>query len=218
MNVLYVKNQQHLVELVKQQVEAVAASKIGPIAIGIPGGRSAEAIITGLLSVEDSIVARIQLYLVDERLSDDTNAKALGKSGLDKAFATGRMNPSQFVIPTETMDSAPSLSLLYLGVGEDGHIASLFPGSYPALAAFEAPLVATIDNSPKPPSMRVTFTYRALQESACNAQVFLLFLGESKRDAYRRIADASVEALPARFFLQSWCNVTIITDLKEKDV
>ena len=46
MNVLYVKNQQHLVELVKQQVEAVAASKIGPRAIGIPGGRSAEAIIT----------------------------------------------------------------------------------------------------------------------------------------------------------------------------
>ena len=162
MNVLYVKTYQQLSVLVKQQIGKVANSSSGPISIGIPGGRSAEAVIAGLLAADDAVLARVRLYLVDERMSGDTNEEALLKAGLEKAFTSGRMRSSQLRVPTTTSKVVPQLSLLYLGVGEDGHVASLFPGSYPALDTAEAGHVATIQNSPKPPLVRVTFTYYGL--------------------------------------------------------
>jgi 6-phosphogluconolactonase len=90
--------------------------------------------------------------------------------------------------------SPPRFLLVILGVGPDGHIASLFPGR-PEL---DSRLVAMpIFDSPKPPPVRVTMGFPTLN----NSQLTLLLLGgEVKRGALTAILDPAgcVEITPAR--------------------
>ncbi|HEV8056690.1 MAG TPA: 6-phosphogluconolactonase [Nocardioidaceae bacterium] len=59
----------------------------------------------------------------------------------------------------------PAFDLLLLGVGPDGHVASLFPG-HPALHDERA--VAAVRAAPKPPPIRLTLTFPTLAR-ACEA-------------------------------------------------
>jgi 6-phosphogluconolactonase len=72
------------------------------------------------------------------------------------------------------------LDVVLLGVGEDGHTASLFPG-HPALKADG--WTAYIRNAPKPPPQRVTLTLAALQGAR---RVIILATGAGKADAVAR--------------------------------
>ena len=72
------------------------------------------------------------------------------------------------------------LDLVTLGVGEDGHTASLFPG-HPALKA--GGFAIGIRDSPKPPPQRVTLTLAALQSAR---RVIILATGAGKADAVAR--------------------------------
>jgi 6-phosphogluconolactonase len=85
----------------------------------------------------------------------------------------------------------PVLDLVLLGLGEDGHTASLFPG-HPALDEAEK-LVARVDGAPKPPPSRVTVTFPLL--NAARAVAFVVS-GAAKRAALARVL-AGDRALPA---------------------
>lgn len=85
-------------------------------------------------------------------------------------------------------DAAP-FDLILLGMGEDGHTASLFPGN-PALES-SAPVVPVFD-APKPPPERVSLGMNTL--NAAHRCIFLV-AGSGKRDALERIARG--EKLPA---------------------
>lgn len=65
--------------------------------------------------------------------------------------------------------------LVLLGLGEDGHTASLFPGCAPGMT-----LVIAVDDAPKPPRRRVSLGYAALR--ACRNQLVLVS-GLEKADA-----------------------------------
>ena len=71
----------------------------------------------------------------------------------------------------------PSFDVLMLGIGPEGHVASLFPG-LPALGD-SRPVVAVRD-SPKPPPTRLTLTLPSLQAAR---EVWILASGEEKADA-----------------------------------
>ena len=89
------------------------------------------------------------------------------------------------------LDGVPRFDLILLGLGEDGHTASLFPGS-PALDE-KSRLVVRVDGAPKPPPARVTFTLPLL--GAARHVVFLV-TGKDKNAALRRVlnGDASLPA------------------------
>jgi 6-phosphogluconolactonase len=83
----------------------------------------------------------------------------------------------------------PLFDLTLLGLGEDGHIASLFPGS-PALAEARRWVVPVVGESSVD---RITLTYPALEKSRVTA---FLVVGERKRAVLARLR-AGDAALPA---------------------
>ena len=76
----------------------------------------------------------------------------------------------------------PRFDVIHLGLGEDGHTASLFPGS-PALKEVRA-LIAQVHDAPKRPPDRLTLTLPVL--NAARAVLFMV-QGSSKREALARV-------------------------------
>ncbi|MCD0444869.1 6-phosphogluconolactonase [Glycomyces sp. A-F 0318] len=74
-------------------------------------------------------------------------------------------------------EGVPAFDLLLLGIGEDGHVASLFPGN----AALEAEGSAVgVRDSPKPPPERVSLTMSAINTAAA---AWIIASGEGKAEA-----------------------------------
>ncbi|MGB4406508.1 MAG: 6-phosphogluconolactonase [Sphaerochaeta sp.] len=218
MTKLTITASEELEKLVHTHIEALARQKEGLLRIGLPGGRSAKILIKGMLGLDDACFKRIRLYLLDERRSGELNADTLLEAGLDSAMKDNRFAKTSLHIPSIGKPllepENEQLDLVYLGVGEDGHVASLFPGSYPSQDKNQTALV---EHSPKPPNERVTFTYSGFLEHAHKAPIYLLFLGEGKREALNRLLrnKEKADSLPCSFFTQQDFFVTIITDLQE---
>ena len=96
---------------------------------------------------------------------------------------------------TKTLPSNyPTLDLVLLGLGEDGHTASLFPGS-PALRDNQSLIAVT--QSPKDPPTRLTMTLGVINQASV---VLFLVTGAGKAGVVRAILDPKTEAerqLPA---------------------
>lgn len=87
----------------------------------------------------------------------------------------------------------PSFVVCFLGVGPDGHIASLFPDRSEVTVTDEAAL--PVRNSPKPPPERVTLTRPVLNSSK---RVWLVLTGADKASALGlALAGASYTSVPA---------------------
>ena len=86
----------------------------------------------------------------------------------------------------------PTFDVLLLGVGPDGHVASLFPGR-PAL--YDERAVVGVRGSPKPPPVRVTMTMPTLQRAH---DVWFVVSGEDKaRAVHLALGGAGVVQVPA---------------------
>jgi 6-phosphogluconolactonase len=86
----------------------------------------------------------------------------------------------------------PSFDVLLLGIGPDGHVASLFPG-LPALYD-ERPVVA-VRGAPKPPPLRLSLTLPAIR---CAREVWILAAGAEKAGAVRlALSDVGPVQVPA---------------------
>ena len=94
--------------------------------------------------------------------------------------------------PTEDPVAVPRFDVVMLGVGPDGHVASLFPGRPELQERVRATL--PVSDSPKPPPDRVSLTIPALNTARA---VWLVVSGADKADAVRQsLAAASGDGRP----------------------
>jgi 6-phosphogluconolactonase len=95
--------------------------------------------------------------------------------------------------PAEGSVAVPAFDVLMLGMGPDGHVASLFPG-HPGLEAGGTAAVG-VHGSPKPPPERVTLTFDALRAAR---EVWVVAAGEEKASAVASaLAGDPVSTTPA---------------------
>ena len=88
--------------------------------------------------------------------------------------------------------SVPTFDVLMLGIGPDGHVASLFPGS-PAL--YDERSVVGVRGAAKPPPLRVSLTLPTLMRAQ---EVWFVAAGQEKAKAVRMaLGDAGVMQVPA---------------------
>jgi 6-phosphogluconolactonase len=176
--------------------EEVAASAAAEIAKALHEGARTLVLAGGtkpqrcyeLLSRMEVVWGRVSVLFGDERCvppdHPDSNYRMAREALLDHvAPATVYRMPAELG-PDEgaaqyahVVGAVAPLDVVVLGVGEDGHTASLFPG-HPALNAKE--LAIGIHDSPKPPPQRVTLTLPALQRAR---RVIILATGAGKADA-----------------------------------
>ena len=98
----------------------------------------------------------------------------------------------ELVLAADGGHVVPRLDLLLLGMGPEGHVASIFPGS-PAVSA-DGTVVAVRD-CPKPPPTRVSLGFPAINAAE---EVWLLVSGDAKAPAVARaLAGAAPAELPA---------------------
>lgn len=157
--------------------------------------------------------SKVDITLSDERwvapTSADSNQRMLQERLLAGAAAAARFTP--LWRPAASVEAAAALDepeiarllpfdVVLLGMGEDGHFASLFPGS-PALAEGLDPdgprlCAAVPPGRPAPPQPRISLTLRAVLASRL---ILLLTSGEAKR----RVLDEALDGadLPVRALL-----------------
>jgi 6-phosphogluconolactonase len=87
----------------------------------------------------------------------------------------------------------PALDLIVLGIGPDGHVASLFPGA-PTLDAGPHELCLGVHDSPKPPPERITLTLPVLHAAR---RCLLLATGAAKADAVNAMRGEPTRHVPA---------------------
>ena len=196
-----------------------ALQKCGPGArLGIPGGSALGVLRLVREALPAALWGSLRLTWVDERLVPVSDAA----SNRGDAFHGGSLLKTQpvalelpLVMDAESAaqaverasaqferDFGGALDVALLGLGEDGHIASLFPGH---AVLNSAATVACLADSPKPPSGRVTFTLGVL--SRPGLERIIVAMGSGKRDALQRLM-AGDETIPAARLGR----VTVVTD------
>ncbi len=183
--------------LLTSVIDAIAAR--GTAHVALTGGTMGSAVVAALADhpAQDAVDwSRVHFWWGDERYlsagDPDRNDTQNDAAGL-RALTLGSDRVHRVPGPDETGSAeeaaqeyerelrahgAEAFDVVLLGVGPDGHVASLFPG-HPQQTAHDGIAVAVHD-SPKPPPTRVSLTAECLSRSR---QVWFIVSGADKADA-----------------------------------
>ncbi len=179
-----------------------------------------------LLSAELADWSAIEVWFADERCvgpdDDESNYRLARETLLDAAAGLdstrvhrmqGELGPEPGAASYEQAlrNHAPIdedlavLDVIVLGIGPDGHVASLFPGA-PTLDSDEHALCLGVHDSPKPPPERITLSLSVLRAAR---RCVLLATGASKADAVSAMMKEPSRHVPASLLRRSRLSVIV---------
>jgi 6-phosphogluconolactonase len=200
--------------------------------VALSGGRITKKLFAVIVSEairQPGMLEPVEFFWADERcvppddpesnflLADELLFKAAGirspsihriQGELDSAQAA-RLATADLRQSCGSIAGQPVLDLVLLGMGEDGHVASLFPGHDDVLADEES-VFRPVYDSPKPPPQRVTLGLGAI----CAAhEVWVLASGKGKEAALRNSLQPDGTTPLARV-IQLRANTMVFNDLQ----
>ncbi len=193
--------------------EAIAAR--GCASVMLAGGTTPRLVHAAL--AKDTTIAwkHVLLFVGDERAvspaSEDSNVRMVQETLLENApvplanvfLPNGAASDLEAEATRYESVLPEQLDVLLLGMGEDGHTASLFPGS---TSLDESTRRVIVVQGPKPPPTRLTITPVVLMQAR---RTFVFATGASKATALRRaLTDFDPSALP----VQLTTRVTLFVD------
>jgi 6-phosphogluconolactonase len=191
--------------------ELATALRNGPATLSVPGGTTPGPVFDAL-SVADLDWARVFVLLNDERWvgedSPRSNTRLLRERLLQRKAAAATLLPLYAPAPkpedrleqlAQTIAPHLPISVLLLGMGNDMHTASLFPGADHLSQALspDAPVLMALraDAAGDP---RITLSARVLQAAH---HIHILITGPEKRQALDRALTLPPELAPIRTVL-----------------
>ena len=208
-----------------------ALKERGEATIALSGG-SSPLDAYALLAKENIDWKRIQVFWVDERCvppDDDRSNYFHAKSAFLDRIAIPPENvhrmegeaadPAAFAAGYETVlrdtvkakvSGLPALDLVVLGIGDDGHTASLFPGQ-PSVEVTDKLVIAVPHGTTKPHVSRITLTPPMLENAKASV---IIVLGASKHEPLERIwaTSGDVKEIPSRIIRGFRGSITWVID------
>jgi len=185
--------------------EIEAANRAGKThCVALSGGRITQKFFTAVIEENQArkiSFAKVHFFWADERcvpptdpdsnfkLADELLLKPLDISAGNIHRLRGEDAPAAAVNEANSeirrwmppgAEGQPSLDLVLLGMGEDGHIASLFPQARATILGAATPFLV-VENSPKPPPTRISLSYQAIFAAK---HVVVLVSGKGKEAAF----------------------------------
>ena len=212
---IYCANSEQLAAALAERIIAILADAVqskGKASLVVSGGRTPKRLFE-ILSGRDLDWEKVSITLADDRLvasgHDDLNAKLVRTHLLKDKAARAKFYPLWDGVGEPANIAANALNnfkgpfdVLLLGMGDDGHTASLFPEAPGLEAALdianaEALLILAATPTRQP---RVSLTLSRLVHSG---HILLAFDGKSKREVYERaLSQGPIAELPVRGVLR----------------
>jgi 6-phosphogluconolactonase len=189
----------HVVDDVPSAFAALVA-ELAPGSLAFSGGGTAEECYCALARQDGIDWSRVEAFWGDERwvpVDDPESNEGMTRRVLLDGVPVGAVHSMREAAPTieaaaEDYDvlvrGRGGLDVVHLGLGPDGHTASLFPGS-PSLDEQVRWVIATGDDAH--PHPRLTLTFPAI---AASRVAIVTVAGEEKREAFRRVRDGDPAA------------------------
>jgi 6-phosphogluconolactonase len=183
--------------------------KLGKAKILLSGGSTPSGLYRKLSSTQLDW-SKVIVGLVDERFvknsSDFSNEKLVKTCFLINEAKNATFIPMIFSADNEVLNLLRTnesyavfndASVIILGMGEDGHTASLFPNDSDSNKAMDSEQNIFFTNSPSNPTRRITCTPKLLLSSK---NIFLMLTGENKKEV---LFSAAKNKLPISHFIGS---------------
>lgn len=148
-----------------------------------------------------------QTLLAGSAIAPERVHRMVGELGPDEGASEYAQELRQKVAgEDEGSATLPVLDLVVLGIGPDGHVASLFPGAA-TLDAGPQTVCLGVHDSPKPPPERITLSLEVLRAAR---ECLLLATGASKADATSAMLGEPSPHVPASLLRRG--RLTVIVD------
>lgn len=210
-------------------ISITAIEEKGYFAAALSGGRTPLEFYRRLSAVEGLPWDKTHIFLVDERFvppeSEDSNYRMLLQTLLSRISIL-----PENIHPISTAENSPELSaekyeeelrrffglsehgvpefdLILLGIGEEGHTASLFPATE---ALNERERLAVAVRLGEPLHDRITLTFPVINNAG---NIFFLVTGKEKREILERLRQGNDPALPASMVNPERGKLIFLTDM-----
>jgi 6-phosphogluconolactonase len=192
-----------IAEELRERIARALSATGAPVAISVPGGSTPFPILERLAAM-DIDWSRVTIWPGDDRLvSEDHPASTTGR-------IRALMEPAGAEVVTLTvMEQVPHFTFAWLGMGADGHIASLFPNADPR--ADDPRRLRTLTPDPLPPEApfdRISLTIPALLDSD---ELVFVIRGEEKQAVFQAAARGESDLPVARLLAAAHQPVTCLT-------